>query len=88
MLRHFVAFSLLLFVLEISDEATVYVPSICSSVTVQDSKCIAHCLEQLNCQNAHCEKVGRFWRWRCVCEDCPDDQQKNLRGEIPGPVPN
>ncbi|CAJ0607747.1 unnamed protein product [Cylicocyclus nassatus] len=99
MMRHFVAFALLLFVLEISGVILpVMLPKkkLCGHGAPwppcflnNDHGCRARCLKQLNCQNAHCEKVkGKSFSWRCVCEDCPGGQQKNLRGEILGPVPN
>ncbi|CAJ0607769.1 unnamed protein product [Cylicocyclus nassatus] len=79
MMRHFVAFSLLLFVLEISVEANLLVPNrdLCV-VFIGDSGCRARCLKRLNCQNGHCKKVpfmGKFFRKGCVCEDCLGGQR-------------
>ncbi|CAJ0607569.1 unnamed protein product [Cylicocyclus nassatus] len=81
MMRHFVAFTLLLFVLEISVEASkneVFAPAdLCFVHTPRT--CKAHCLES-NCQNGRCKFVevqgGHFLALRCVCEDCPGDQQR------------
>ncbi|CAJ0607763.1 unnamed protein product [Cylicocyclus nassatus] len=82
MMRHFVAFLLLLFVLEISVEAS-------NSVHVcyfnNGSECRARCMKILNCRNGHCKlgAIGKFVQMRCYCEDCPGGQQtKNLPGAL------
>ncbi|CAJ0607573.1 unnamed protein product [Cylicocyclus nassatus] len=72
MMRHFVAFSLLLFVLEISVEASLM---LCAP---HRPKCKAHCLES-KCRNGQCKfvPIGQgFATIKCVCEDCPGDQQR------------
>ncbi|CAJ0607576.1 unnamed protein product [Cylicocyclus nassatus] len=87
MMRHFVAFSLLLFVLETSVEATLLVPNRDHSfVFISDSACRARCLKELNCQNGHCKKVtnDKIFGIRCVCEDCPSGQKTKI---VPVPIP-
>ncbi|CAJ0607752.1 unnamed protein product [Cylicocyclus nassatus] len=78
MMRHFVAFSLLLFVLEISVEASFlsrhFGRSFC--LVTKDTGCRARCLKQ-NCQNGHCKIVERGLQWGCFCEDCSGGQAKN-----------
>ncbi|CAJ0607664.1 unnamed protein product [Cylicocyclus nassatus] len=77
MMRHFVAFSLLLFVLEISVGASKNDLSLCFVHTPRT--CKAHCLDS-NCQNGRCKIVElqgtHMAELRCVCEGCPGDQQK------------
>ncbi|CAJ0607305.1 unnamed protein product [Cylicocyclus nassatus] len=77
MMRHFVAFSLLLFVLENSVEAI----TLCFPHT--HFPCKQHCLKK-NCQFGHCGFVrekrtsgGYFLRYPCVCKDCPAGQKEN-----------
>ncbi|CAJ0607764.1 unnamed protein product [Cylicocyclus nassatus] len=82
MMRHFVAFSLLLFVLEISVEAYVYVPNYDLCFTfIGDSACRSRCLRKFNCRNGHCKNVPTINRKTCFCEDCPGGQKtKELSG--------
>ncbi|CAJ0607603.1 unnamed protein product [Cylicocyclus nassatus] len=81
MMRHFVAFSLLLFFLKISVEATKFVPNYKLCSRFGDSACRARCLKRLNCQNGHCKgqklefKNGAVVFPPCVCEDCPGGQK-------------
>ncbi|CAJ0607582.1 unnamed protein product [Cylicocyclus nassatus] len=86
MMRHFIAFSLLLFVLEISVEATLLVPNRDFSVFISDSACRARCLKELNCQKGHCKKAAndKIFFARCVCEDCLGRQKTK---EVPVPMP-
>ncbi|CAJ0607746.1 unnamed protein product [Cylicocyclus nassatus] len=87
MMRHFVAFALLLFVLEISVEACGQSALFRPCALNKDNGCRARCLKQLNCQNAHCEKVkGKLFSWRCVCGDCPGGQQKKEMPPLPPPI--
>ncbi|CAJ0607568.1 unnamed protein product [Cylicocyclus nassatus] len=81
MMRHFVAFSLLLFVLEKPVEA-IKLPRNAVCLGYGDHACRARCLKQ-NCQNGHCKSVrlgfGKHYVpsiLKCVCEDCPADQQR------------
>ncbi|CAJ0607340.1 unnamed protein product [Cylicocyclus nassatus] len=80
MMRHFVAFSLLLFVLEISVEASwrekLKKLELCSVHTPR--ACKAHCLES-NCRNGQCRVVElrrEVAGYICVCEDCPGGQKQ------------
>ncbi|CAJ0607762.1 unnamed protein product [Cylicocyclus nassatus] len=69
MMRHFVAFALLLIVLEISVEASRMPPCFFG----KDFGCRARCLKVSGCQKGYCEE-----KWRCVCEGCPGGQQKKI----------
>ncbi|CAJ0607590.1 unnamed protein product [Cylicocyclus nassatus] len=74
MMRHFVAFSLLLFVLEISVEARVASLDE-AKISICFLNCKGRCLKQSNCRE-HCLKVkGKISSRKCVCEDCPGGQQ-------------
>ncbi|CAJ0607619.1 unnamed protein product [Cylicocyclus nassatus] len=78
MMRYFVAFSLLLFVLEISVEASSSVPEVFLFCFAHAPRtCKAHCLES-NCRNGQCKGVpsGQGREVKCICEDCPGGQQR------------
>ncbi|CAJ0607592.1 unnamed protein product [Cylicocyclus nassatus] len=76
MMRHFVAFTLLLIALVISVEATKWVPDYLLCSRFGDSACRARCLKQSKCGNCKIVFEEEVFSPKCFCEDCRDQQRK------------